>query len=428
MHKIQYMCAIIIKLNKTFKSSIMKRIFILLFFFTTSLFSFAQETNIKDEKVITFSGYISNQMIFDTYDSFDSREGLIHLFPKPANTVNGKDINAFPQFEMLTLSTRLRTNISGPDAFGAKTSSLVEIDFLGTLEEYVRLPRIRHALIKLDWGTANLIMGQYWHPLFVNECFPKVIGFAAGAPFQPINRSPQARLTLLPSEVLQISGTLWTQGYHASKGGAGIQRNSGLPAGHVQLKVTSGNIFIGGTAGYRFYKPRLETDLGVKTEQRLGSYDVQGFFKINANDLTVSLEGTYGQNLTNYVMLGGFGAADDPAVVDDFAYQNLNTLSVWLDVNYKVDALGLGFFGGYTANTGASDIYHSLGIGRGETVDYLYRISPRATYTSGAVQFAFEYMGTAAIYATAFDENFTVTSSADPVMNHRFLLEAKYTF
>jgi hypothetical protein len=32
--------------------------------------------------------------------------------------------------------------------------------------------RLRHAFIKFNWNTTELLIGQYWHPLFVTTCYP----------------------------------------------------------------------------------------------------------------------------------------------------------------------------------------------------------------------------------------------------------------
>ena len=47
----------------------------------------------------------------------------------------------------------------------------------------------------MNWVNQELLIGQTWHPLFTEECFPTVINFNTGIPFQPFNRSPQIRYT-----------------------------------------------------------------------------------------------------------------------------------------------------------------------------------------------------------------------------------------
>ena len=81
---------------------------------------------------------------------------------------------------------RLTGKITGPDVVKAKTSALLEADFFGNENlnfADVNGFRLRHAIIKLNWQTTELMVGQYWHPLFVPECFPDVVSFNTGAPF-----------------------------------------------------------------------------------------------------------------------------------------------------------------------------------------------------------------------------------------------------
>ena len=96
---------------------------------------------------------------------------------------------------MLSVQTRLVGKITGPDAFGAKTSGYIEAEFFGTSDADVNGFRLRHAYVKLNWTTTELLIGQFWHPMFITESFPEVVSFNTGAPFQPFNRSPQIRVT-----------------------------------------------------------------------------------------------------------------------------------------------------------------------------------------------------------------------------------------
>ena len=84
------------------------------------------------------------------------------------------DINASADLHMLNIQTRLKGDISGPDAFGAKTSGVIEAEFYGTSELDVNGFRLRHAYVKMDWQKTNLLVGQYWHPLFPAESFPEL--------------------------------------------------------------------------------------------------------------------------------------------------------------------------------------------------------------------------------------------------------------
>ena len=86
----------------------------------------------------------------------------------------------------------------------------------------------------------------------------------------------------------------------------------------------------------------------------------------------------------------------------------------------------MGLFGGYSKNLGSADDISGNYYTRGQTIDYLYRVSPRVSLTVNKLRFAFEAEYTAAGYGTT-TKNGTVTG-VDPVGNLRLLLSAIYMF
>ncbi len=202
-----------------------------------------------------------------------------------------------------------------------------------------------------------------------------------------------------------------------------------------QFRFHNDFIYTGFTAGYKLLKPRNETVLGEKTEKMIGSYNLQAFAAFKTKPVTVKLEGVYGQNLSNYVMLGGYGADVDPYMVgnEDYSYVNLNTLSIWSEVSTNFKKLNGGIFFGYSQNLGASEDYFSLttptlAYARGENIDHILRISPRVEYTSGKITLTLEHMFSSAVYGTTFDSKQKATDKADPTSNHRIIFGAKYFF
>ncbi len=384
----------------------------------------------KKEPIVKFSGYIAYRAFIDTYDSYDAREGSIYLFPKEENLdPNGDDINQFLQHESLALDTRMRAKITGPDAFGAKVTGLIEADWMGSGNSYVRMPRLRHAFVKLSWSKVNLLAGQYWHPVFTPECFPATISFGAGLPFNPLNRAPQARITLVPVEGFELFAAITSYGYHNFSGtDLEAQRNSSTPDIHFQAMYKSKPVTVGIVGGIKTLKPRLQTGNGIKTKETLSSFDVKGFIKVNISDITLKWSAMYGQNLSPYVMIGGYGAEEDPTLVDDYKYANMNTLSAWFDGEVKINAMKIGLFYGYSANLGSSTDYYTLGTARKDNLNNIMRVAPRATFTSGKVSLSFEYMLTTAVYGNTWDANHKVEDSDDMLMNHRTMLALKYVF
>ncbi|MFO7843467.1 MAG: hypothetical protein R6V16_06615 [Bacteroidales bacterium] len=389
----------------------------------------AQESEQKLK--VSINGYIANEMYFDTYNSATSRDGQIYFYPLPEDLdANGDDLNKNFQAQMLAIQSRTRLTLSGLEAFGAKATGAIEGDFLGTTQDYTRHFRLRHAFIKLNWQNAELLTGQFWHPMFVTGCFPGVFSFGAGAPFNPLNRAPQVRYTYQPNQNISLMGAALFHGDFRSSGPLGAQQNSGLPDMQFQMIYKNDFVFTGFTAGYKFLTPRTETEMGVKTSETIGSYNLQAFAKFITRPVTIKLQGAYGQNMTNYVMIGGYGAAEDPLLPgnDDYSYINKNTVSLWAELLTNFEAFNAAIFAGYSSNLGASDNYFSLDYARGENIDYIFRISPRVQYSSGPVTLILEHMMTGAAYATNFDENYKPTESDSPTINHRVIFAAKYSF
>ena len=172
---------------------------------STSTASSATNTKPAEKKAdpstfgIKFSGFIRNDVFFDSRQVTSARpanQGDLLLYPANiSNDINGNDVNAASSFNMLAITSRLTGTVTGPDAFGAKTSGILEAEFFGNANGNENVFRLRHAFAKLDWATTQLAFGQYWHPLFVTDCYPGVVSFNTGMPFQPFARNPQIRLT-----------------------------------------------------------------------------------------------------------------------------------------------------------------------------------------------------------------------------------------
>ena len=156
-------------------------------------FGIAQDEN---KFGIKFSGFAKTDMFYDSRATVGVREGHFMLYPANENQDEaGDDILKQPSFTMLSIQTRLKGTITGPDAFGAKTSGIIEGEFFGTTDSELNGFRLRHALVKLDWATTQLLVGEYWNPMFNTKCFPGTVSFNTGAPFIPFARNPQVRVT-----------------------------------------------------------------------------------------------------------------------------------------------------------------------------------------------------------------------------------------
>jgi hypothetical protein len=392
------------------------------------------ETQQKEEKKfgIQFVGFVKNDFILDSRQVVSAREGHFLLYPQNENLdPDGKDINARGSFNYFSIQSRLTGKITGPDAFGAKTSGLIEGAFFGHTETDINSFRLRHAFIKLTWPKTELLMGQFWHLMFNTDCFPGTVSFNTGAPFQFFSRNPQIRLSQKAGSIT-FSGAVATQIDFVSPGGSSVLRNALLPDLSGQISYSNEMILVGLTAGYKQLVPRLETDNGYKTTTAVGGFSGQGFFKITTKPITAKFELTYYQNGYDGLFIGGYAVQSITDLGRDLRdYTTIDVLNFWVDVNTNGQKLQGGLFLGYSQNLGSTKEIEELGmIGtytRGYNIGYLYRIAPRLILNQGKFRFAAEYEHTGAAYGDSVD-NKGVPQNTKLVINHRLLIATYYFF
>ena len=167
----------------------------------TSFKSTAQEKKEEKPDWVQFHGFINYELMYDTRLNQVSRDGEVFYYPKPfEGDKNGVDKNAHGKLHMFTFHTRLRAEIKEFDVKKMKASGLIEGDFIGANDAASNVIRLRLAYIKLTSAKFEFLAGQYWHPMFVTDCYPDVISWGAAAPIHVLNRSPQLRVTYFPSK------------------------------------------------------------------------------------------------------------------------------------------------------------------------------------------------------------------------------------
>lgn len=428
---------------------------VLIFLIILPLFIKAQNKPDEPKFGINFSGFVKTDAFYDSRQTVNIREGHFLLYPDnillDANKV---DINASPSFNMLSIQSRLKGTISGPDAFGARTSGVIEADFFGNENSSfsdLNGFRLRHAFLKLNWKTTELIVGQYWHPMFIAESFPGVVSFNTGAPFQPFSRNPQIRFAK-SFKGLKIIGCLYSQRDFTSIGpeytflnnkytstsvaSSKYLRNSGIPDAHfqVQYKSDSLHLLVGAGVDYKTIKPELYTvnnasNKKFESDQTLSSISAIGFLNMKLKPASIKLEGVYAQNAYDMVMIGGYAVKEiNDTATGKKEFTNLNTCSVWLDMNTNGKKIQYGLFAGYTKNMGSQDSINGSYYARGSNIDYVYRVAPRVVFISGKVSIALECEYTFSMYGSANGNKMGKTSNNNAVANTRGLLAFIYNF
>ena len=147
----------------------------------------------------------------------------------------------------------------------------------------------------------------------------------------------------------------------------------------------------------------------------------QGYLTWSPGPVSIRSKVTYGEDLADQVMTGGFLLEDDGNAV------TLKTLAAWAEIETaRAQGMNYGLFGGYFTNLGAGETVNDGNavdaaqvFARGADIESGFRVSPRATYSTGKVRFAFELQIDNATYASSFDEEYAPSGDTDSVMNVR---------
>ncbi len=407
----------------------MKKYFIIIFVVCISESFYAQDS--KSGFGITLSGFVKTDIMFDTRQTVSAREGHFLLYPSPELLdLNQKDINDKPNFNILSIQSRLTGKITGPDAFGAKTSGMLEGEFFGTADGDVNGFRLRHAFIKMDWDNVSLLVGQTWHPLFVTDLVPGTVSFNTGAPFNPFSRNPQIRFTYSYDKFKFLVAAL-TQRDFQSKGpgefSSSYLRNSVLPNLHGQVQFSSDGHVVGIGFDYKQLTPRLVTTKNVSTEESISGFAATAFFKLNLEPVTIKAQGVYGGNLADLMMLGGYAIKSIDTTNGIEQYTALKCLSAWLDVSTGKE-IEVGLFAGYSKSLGADDNIAGSYFGRGTDIDNLLRISPRVQFNSEKTRISTELEYTSAGYGKPDNTDKGKIKDIKSTANIRLLVAFYYFF
>jgi hypothetical protein len=414
----------------------MKKLFTTLIFLFILISTIYSQEKQESKWGISFTGFVKSDFFIDSRQTVNAREGHFLFYPQPELLdKNSSDINAKPNFNFLSIQTRLNGKITGPDALGAKTSAMIEGEFFGTSDADVNGFRLRHAIINFDWDRTSIMAGQFWHPMFVTDVSPGTVSFNTGSPFQPFTRNPQLRLTQKLSKNFSVILAAYSerdfQDYGPSGQSTVYLRNSVIPGLHLQFQYKTDKFIFGAGGDYKNLTPRIVTTKNVVTDEKVKSYSVEGYTKINVEPLMIKLEGIWGKNLANMFMLGGY-AVKSIDTIDGFeTYSPISVFSLWCDISGGKE-IELGIFGGYTKNLGAEDnLYNASSqyfYSRGYNIDGLYRISPRILFNLGKTRIAAEIEYTSALYGTPNANNKGKVEYTKAISNIRGLLAFYYFF
>ena len=405
----------------------MKRFFLLILFFPLLL-------SAQEAPWIKFNGFVRSDIFFDSRETVNAVNGLFLFFPMPENILDdGKDANANPSLTLLAITTRLNTTFRTPNILNAKVNGRVEGDF--TLYSGGTTLRLRHAYGQLTWNTTKLLIGQTWIPAFVENCVPSVAGLATGAPYQEFARNPQIRLTQQLGKA-ELLGAVVSQMDYASPGPEGASpvymRRAVVPEIDLGASFSGARCLVGLLGSVKKLKPQTST-MGAegkrfKASETLTTFNIKGYAKYYTEKWALKTAVTYGENLSENLMQGGYAVSKRDSLTGKEQYTASSGVYSWLNFVYGTKWQG-SLTVGYGYNFGFDkSLYNSYLVwGRGMDIEKMYRITPSLFYNIGKFQLILEYELNSAYYGTLNTETGRVEQSS-PVVGHRVSLTTSFFF
>jgi hypothetical protein len=424
----------------------MKRSILFLLSFCISILPLLSQTTGGDPAFgIKFSGFVRSDIFFDSRQTVAAREGVFLLWPaKEQLDVNGDDLNARSNFNMLAILSRLSGAITGPDAFGAKTTGTIELDFFGQANDNISLVRLRHAFLKLTWKNTDLLIGQTWNPFFVADNIPSTASINSGTPFNSFARNPQVRLTMKLSGFTIMAAALSQRdfaSYASNFAGAATPsstylRNAAVPDMHFQihygLNSTAGvSLLTGAGIAYKTIVPRLSYSSLIppfattKVDESISGLSAFAFARLITKPVTLKVYARYGENLTDLLSPGGYGITGVTPVGVTYAPIRINSL--WVDLQTNGAKFQTGIFGGYLINNGTKEETGMI-YGNANEIGGMMRIAPRINFISGKTKFSFETEYTTGDFGDGTYDIHGVPLNTTTVGNLRLVFTSIYTF
>jgi hypothetical protein len=125
-------------------------------------------------------------------------------------------------------------------------------------------------------------------------------------------------------------------------------------------------------------------------------------------------------------MIGGYAVSGINPVSEIKTYTNLKTANFWADLTSNGGKVVFGLFTGFSKNLGAQDPITGTFYGRGNNIDHVFRVSPRASVTEGRLTFAAEIESTTVAYGTM--QSSGKVTNTNNISNLRILLCTIYKF
>ncbi len=384
-------------------------------------------------------GFVAIDQFYDSRQIMGARENYVLFWPLPVLPDRCcNDINANPGWNMTAIQTKFGMIVTQPWYTGNVTAR-IEGDFLGATDSTIGTYRMRHGYIFFERPSWTLLVGQYWHPLFIYpECFPDTVSFNNGLPMEPQARDPQVRFTYQNGSFRLMLAALGQNDF-TNLGPIGstpvLIQNTVIPNLHIQLRYENEETLFGVAFDYKRLTPRIVTNKNVATHEVNNSIITQVFGAYNAEKYQIRSKFVYSQDAADQLMLSGFAVKTVDPFTDIRTYANTQEVAIWLDAAYWFDELtkSVGLFIGYGKNLGSREplyinpmTHQPIVYALDPNIDYVFRIAPRFRFKKKPVTFALELEYTQAAFGKL--DRFARVINPLATSNIRLLFEIMYTF
>jgi len=408
-------------------------------------------TKFAPSSLIRFYGFTGFAMGTVTRQVVEAFNIASYLFPAPyLPDVIDRDINAHALTFLEANGARLGIFLN-PIAQNTQANiyGLLEMDFSGIEPETAYIAKIRHAFGEIIWHNGAFLFGQYYHPLFLRNCFPRTVNYNMGAPYEPQALVPQVRVSQRFS-MIELTLTAAGEAYIKSWGPFLTQtvgqvqslvfiQNAIVPNWNLEFKWLFENTgFVGWSFDYKRLVPRLVSFNNFKVSEHIDSVIAEVFSHNVFYWGQLNCKVVYSQNGSDQLLISGFAVDTVDPITDYRTYSNTAAFSGWLDI-YTVffyDLMTAGLFVGGTVNLGASHalytdptsnqpIVYALD-GLAQLLAHSVRVSPRFSYGRNAFRFGIELTWDLAAFGTLDDHARVI--DAIPVNAFSYLVSIDYVF
>lgn len=399
----------------------------------------------------TFTGYLKHESAYDTRQNngIDANEYLLYPEP-PIYDTQHRDINHRGQHAFFTLESRAGITAEGPTIKSYQPKAVVTADFFGrsfeidAIADLLNLATMRYAYVDLTNDRWSFLCGYFWHLFCFDQYTPNSVSNNCGDPFVVDSRNPQLRISKLGKRS-KFSVALSTQLDYTSDGPIGFDtsysKNAIMPNLTLRYDHTFGTHTCCFAVDLKRLAPRLQTNTGYKTRESLMSGAINSTLALKWPDKVSCYSSlVYGQNMTNFVIFGGYAVHTIDPVTDVRTYANLQGTAIQTDIEIlRWDQRCVpGIFLGYGKNLGArtsiiddqladdGSLVERRVYGIGTTIDHAWRIAPRLRLFYKTVCAGIELECTQASYGIR--DTHAKVRCTQPVTNIRLLSAVYYIF